>query len=142
MELLPVEALISLCLENPPHNPMMKKEQVSSSTLHCPALLRRQETHPSPSGAHEAHPSRLLLPGSSSSEGMLQPHWDGHSQNHRIVKVQKELSDHQMQPSTQHQHHVHLQTMSSCATSARCLNTGRDVDSAWRTCFSAWQPLG
>lgn len=48
VELLPVEALISLCLENPPHNPTMKKDQVSSSTLHCPALLRIQETHPSP----------------------------------------------------------------------------------------------
>lgn len=95
-----VQALISLCLENPPHNPRMKKEQVSSSTLHCPTRLRRQETHPSTSTAHEPHPTRLLLPASSSLEGMLQPHGDGHSQEHSIVKVQKELSDHQMQPST------------------------------------------
>lgn len=70
VELLPVEALISLCLENPPHSPMMEKEQVSSSTLHCPTLLRRQETHPSTSAAHEPNPTRLLLPGSSSSEGL------------------------------------------------------------------------
>lgn len=60
VELLPVEALISLCLENPPHNPTMKKEQVSSSTLHCPTLVLRQRTHPSPSAACEPH----LAPGS------------------------------------------------------------------------------
>lgn len=57
----------------------------------------------------------------------------------RIVKVGKNLQDHQAQPWTQHPH-TH-QTLSQSIASAQFLNTSWDSDSITSPCSNVWPPF-
>lgn len=51
------------------------------------------------------------------------------TQQHRIIKVGKDLEDHELQSSTQHHHHIHQYKMSWSTISIHFVNASRDGDS-------------